>query len=92
MADAGPQPTEGDDTAGPRPWAGRAVVAFGHFWWDFLIGDTPELFVGVLAVLGLVAAACLDHRLRTAAAFASPVLVALLLNGSVWWAGRRRRT
>src|SRR5205085_8121387 len=21
---------------------GRAVVAFGRFWWDFLVGDTPE--------------------------------------------------
>jgi hypothetical protein len=30
----------------------RAVVAFGRFWWDFLIGDTPELFVGTLAIVG----------------------------------------
>jgi hypothetical protein len=28
------------------------VTAFGRFWWDFLIGDTPEIFVAV--VVGLV--------------------------------------
>ena len=31
----------------------RAVVAFGRFWWEFLVGDTPELFVATLAVIGL---------------------------------------
>jgi len=33
-------------------WVRRAVVAFGRFWWNFLIGDTPELFVGTLFVVG----------------------------------------
>jgi hypothetical protein len=31
------------------------VAAFGRFWWEFLIGDTPELFVGMLVVLGIAA-------------------------------------
>jgi len=26
------------------------VHSFLHFWWDFLIGDTPELFVGALVI------------------------------------------
>ena len=26
--------------------------AFGAFWLDFLVGDTPEIFVGVLVVIG----------------------------------------
>jgi hypothetical protein len=65
-------------------------VAFGHFWWDFLIGDTPELFVGALVVVGSVALLCLDHSLRTAAALVLPVLVAALLGASVWKAGRKR--
>ncbi|GAC1367356.1 MAG: hypothetical protein NVSMB32_12310 [Actinomycetota bacterium] len=30
-------------------------MAFARFWWDFLVGDTPELFVGALVILGLVA-------------------------------------
>jgi hypothetical protein len=30
----------------------RYAASFARFWWDFLIGDTPELFVGTLAVIG----------------------------------------
>jgi hypothetical protein len=35
----------------------RYTIAFGRFWYDFLIGDRPELFVGPilgLAVVGLL--------------------------------------
>jgi hypothetical protein len=66
----------------------RLVVAFGRFWWDFLIGDTPELFVGSVVVVGLVALLCLDHALRTACAVILPVLVMGLLGLSVWRASR----
>jgi hypothetical protein len=31
----------------------RGLRAFGHFWWDFLIGDAPELFAAVVAVVVL---------------------------------------
>ena len=31
------------------------VIAFGRFWHDFLIGDRPELFVGPIVALVLVA-------------------------------------
>ena len=65
------------------------LSGFGRFWWDFLVGDTPELFVGAVAVVGLVALACVDHRLRTAAAVALPVLVAAVLVASVRRASRR---
>jgi len=33
----------------------RYVIAFGRFWYDFLIGDRPELFVGPIVSLVLVA-------------------------------------
>jgi hypothetical protein len=33
----------------------RYLIAFGRFWYDFLIGDRPELFVGPLVALVLVA-------------------------------------
>ena len=33
----------------------RYVLAFGRFWYDFLIGDRPELFVGPIAALTFVA-------------------------------------
>jgi hypothetical protein len=32
---------------------GRALRSFGHFWWDFLVGDTPELAVATAAIVGL---------------------------------------
>ena len=85
--------TERDHSAAEdhqRSPAGRMVAAFGHFWWEFLIGDTPELFVGAVAVIGLVALVCLDHSLHTAAAVVLPVLVAGLLAGSAWKASRKR--
>jgi hypothetical protein len=81
---------EGEAPSGSRPLVARWIVGFGHFWWDFLIGDTPELFVGALVVVGSVALLCLDHSLRTAAALVLPVLVAALLGASVWKAGRKR--
>ena len=31
------------------------VVGFARFWWDFLVGDTPELFVAAVVILGVVA-------------------------------------
>lgn len=37
-----------------RPLPARLAIGFGKFWWDFLIGDTPELFVGVLVALAIV--------------------------------------
>jgi hypothetical protein len=27
--------------------------AFWDFWWDFLVGDTPELFVAALVILAV---------------------------------------
>ena len=32
---------------------GRLLRAFGLFWWDFLVGDTPELAVATAALVGL---------------------------------------
>ena len=66
----------------------RITIAFGRFWWEFLIGDTPELFVGAAAVVGLVALLCVDASLRMACAVILPVLVLALLTLSVWKASR----
>lgn len=38
-----------------RPLAWRLVSGFGRFWWDFLVGDTPEITVAVVVIVGLVA-------------------------------------
>jgi hypothetical protein len=55
------------------------VVAFGRFWWEFLVGDTPELLVGALMAVG--AAALLVHGIgvKPVVVFALPVLVVAIL-------------
>ncbi|MGH9068914.1 MAG: hypothetical protein ACRD0J_15695, partial [Acidimicrobiales bacterium] len=56
-----PEPAPGQPSTPPSPADGgrspgrRRLAAFGQFWWEFLIGDTPELFVGMLVVLGIAA-------------------------------------
>jgi len=80
-------PEPGPD--GP-PAPARWPTVLGRFWWEFLIGDTPELFLGVVAVVGLLAVLCLRPGLRTAAALLAPLLVAVVLAASVRRAARRR--
>ena len=29
----------------------QLVVAFGRFWWEFLIGENPDAFVGAVVVI-----------------------------------------
>jgi hypothetical protein len=72
-----------------RPVLSRWIVAFGAFWWDFLVGDTPELVPGVVAVLGGAALAIHQGAPRAVVIGAIPVLACLLLCASVL---RRRKT
>ncbi len=65
-----------------------AFKAFGRFWWEFLVGDTPELFVAVLVIVG-VAFALRGHRL--AGAVVLPLLAIVMLLASTY-RGRRRTT
>ena len=62
--------------------------AFGHFWLDFLIGDTPEIFLGTLVIVGV--ALLLRHE-RAIGLTLVLVLTALLLVASTY-RGRRRRS
>ncbi len=62
------------------------VRAFGAFWWDFLVGDTPELFVGMIVVVG---SAFLVHSDRALAVALVPALAVLVLVASTI-RGRRR--
>jgi hypothetical protein len=59
---------------------GRYLKAFGRFWWEFLVGDTPEIALGAVLVLGL--AFWLDED-RILATILLPVAVAALLTVSV---------
>ncbi len=72
-------------------WVGRRVVGFGRFWWDFLVGDTPEITVTVLIVVGLIALASESAHLNVLAYLALPALVILGLALSLARARRRMR-
>jgi len=80
---------EAPGPGGSRSAVSRTLAAFGRFWWEFLIGDTPELFVGSVAIVGTVALLCLEHPARTWAGFVLVLLVAALLVASVWKAARK---
>jgi hypothetical protein len=64
----------------------RALKAFGHFWWDFLIGDTPEFAVATLVLVGLAILLHHDHLL---AAIVLPALTTGFLLASTY-RGRRK--
>jgi multisubunit Na+/H+ antiporter MnhE subunit len=56
----------------------RYLRAFGAFWYDFLIGDRPELFVGpivALAAVWLVLQAHIDSGIAGLGLFVAVVLV-----------------
>jgi hypothetical protein len=63
-----------------EPLLQRWLVAFGRFWWDFLVGDTPELFIGTLAVIGT--AYGLRHA-RVADIILTPTVALVFLFASV---------
>ena len=60
--------------------------AFGRFWWEFLVGDTPELFVATLVIVG-VAFGLRSHR--AVAVVVLPVLAIAMLTASAY-RGRKR--
>jgi hypothetical protein len=70
-------------------WLARVAKAFGMFWWDFLVGDTPEITVVVLLILGVVALASEVGHLNVLAYVALPVLAIAALTISV---ARARRS
>jgi hypothetical protein len=64
----------------------RLLRAFGHFWWDFLVGDTPEL---ALATGIIVAVAFLLAGTHWLGSLVLPLLAAGFLLASTL-RGRRR--
>jgi hypothetical protein len=69
----------------------RLVKGFGRFWWDFLVGDTPELFVAALVIIGVIAALSESGHFNTAAIVALPVLAIVALATSLMRAVRFSR-
>ncbi|HEY5437464.1 MAG TPA: hypothetical protein VIJ99_01025 [Acidimicrobiales bacterium] len=66
---------------------GRVVKGLGMFWWDFLVGDTPEITVMVLFLLGVVALLSDVAHVNTLACVALPVFA---IAGLVLSVGRAR--
>jgi hypothetical protein len=65
---------------------GTALTAFGHFWWEFIIGDTPEVAVGVACLI--VVSWLLAHGLAIAAVVVLPLAVIALLTVSLYRGSR----
>jgi hypothetical protein len=74
-----------------QPLVIRLLKGFGMFWWDFLIGDTPELFVAALAIIGAVALVSEGGHFNGAAVVMLPLLAVVALGVSVRRAQRASR-
>jgi hypothetical protein len=68
----------------------RYLRGFGAFWYDFLIGDRPELFVGSIVVLAVVWIAINMGLSPEVAGGLLTVLIVLLAGLSIWTAARAR--
>lgn len=71
-----------------KSWPVRLVRGFAMFWWDFLVGDTPELFVAALVIIGVVALISLVIHGNGVAVVALPVFSIASLGISIWRAWR----
>ena len=76
----------------PAPAAPRRyLAAFGRFWWEFLVGDTPELLVGAVVVVVAAAIAAHNGAARAVTVIGLPVLVVSLLAASLARSRSRRK-
>jgi hypothetical protein len=65
----------------PLVW--RLLRGFARFWWDFLVGDTPEIFVAVLVIIGVIALVSERGHFNAAAVVLLPVLAVVTLAASL---------
>lgn len=70
-------------------WPIRMIVGFARFWWDFLVGDTPELFLAAVFILAVVAVIRVGAHENALAVAALPLLVVAALGVSASRARRR---
>ncbi|MDH2904593.1 MAG: hypothetical protein PXZ08_11705 [Actinomycetota bacterium] len=66
-----------------QPLIVRLLKGFAMFWWDFLVGDTPELFVAVLVIIGVVSLVSETWHANATAVVVLPVLAITALTVSV---------
>jgi hypothetical protein len=60
------------------------IVAFGRFWYDFIVGDSAALAIGGVAALALTALLVATSG-AALAAWLLPLLVAVTLAVSLRW-------
>lgn len=78
-------------TAQKSPLVLRLLKGFGMFWWDFLVGDTPELFAAALVIIAVVAVSRIVLQENAVAVALLPVLAVIALAVSVRRAQRATR-
>ena len=66
----------------------RYVIAFGRFWYDFIVGDDWRIAVGIVAALALTAGLA---QAGIAAWWLTPLAVVVLLSLSLWGVARGQR-
>lgn len=64
----------------------KILRSLGRFLWDFLIGDTPELFLG--GIFTIVVAWIAQSNVPTASPVIIPLAVAGVMATSLWRARR----
>ena len=71
----------------------RALVGFGGFWWDFIVGDDWRIAAGVAGALAIGALLVRGELVRTGLiAVALPVLVMGLVAASILRDARRMQS
>jgi hypothetical protein len=63
----------------------KYIVAFGRFWWDFVVGDDWLVAAGLIVALGVTALVAHDD---VSAWWLMPIAVVTLLVGALWRATR----
>ncbi len=61
----------------------RILKGFAMFWWDFLVGDTPELFVAAVLLVAITTLVRVVWQLNGWAVVVLPLLVILSLGISL---------
>ena len=70
----------------------KYVVAFGRFWYDFIVGDAWEIALGVILALAAVAALMrFAHDIESVLGPLFALAVMALLAASLWAESRRHR-
>ncbi len=66
----------------------RLLQAFAKFWWEFFVGETPEVLIGTVAILAVIEILFHFRAPNYSADLIVPVLVALVLSATVGMAYR----